>query len=648
MLNAPTAIPSTEGQRALLGHKLSAPVLRHGAVAREALCERMSSAPGARLVLVCAPAGFGKTTAMAQCRERLDEQGVLTAWLTLDARDNDLARLLAGLEAAIDRIAPESAGTGARTGSTGAASVPGVGAWALALTERLSAVEGTFALFLDDADAVHHTGVLSLLSDLIARLPRGGQLFMGSRSQPALPLARLRARGQLVDVDTAHLRFSRSETAQCLDRLPERLSPAALGRLHERTEGWAAALWLASMALEQRVGPHRERFIEDFTGSHRGIADYLAEEVLAGLPADLKDFLLRTSILKQLEPGLCQALLPEADAPHQLSRLAAANVFLAPVDGEPGSYRYHALFASFLRAQLVREAPAAAARMHRTAAQWYAAQSRPVPAIDHALEAGDTATAVELLSRHAMPLLMQGRLQLLSRWFADLPPDVLRQHPLLQAARLWAQCLTAGPGDGMAQLDYCGIADSADPAVRAHAGALRVTLLAMMDRHAEAYAVGQPLVAMLPSGEPFADTAMLNVMADTAAVMGRHAEARALIDAARRADGGGKNAFSRMYSESVDGIIDLVEGRQRQAAARFRLAASTATAGPRTSNGGNAWAGLLQAAAHYEANELELAERLLHVYVPLACDAGLPDHTILGHVMQSRIAMARRDPAQAM
>lgn len=634
------APPDAGASRAPLGPKLNPPASRIGQVMREAICDRVCNAPAARLVMVCAPAGFGKTTAMSQCRQRLAEQGVATAWLTLDTQDNDIARFLAGLDAAVHRLG------GAGLAPLGAAALSS-GEWALALMERLGAMTLPFALFLDDLELVQDAGVLALVRELIERLPRGGQLVMGSRTLPELPLARLRARGQLVDVNAGHLRFSRGETARFFARgTVGELPLDAVARLHDKTEGWVAALWLASLALERPQG--RGDFIERFSGSHLALADYLAEDVLAGMPPELKAFLLRTSLLKHLHPALCEALLPGVDAVAILRRLEAANVFLSPIDGEPGTWRYHSLFASFLRGQLEREAPQELGPLHQAASAWYEAQERPVPAIDHALEGGDVERALGLLERHAMPLLKQGRLRLLARWFAGLAEAALRDHPLLQVVYLWALCFTAGPVEAMARLQATGLRQSLDPAVRAHVGALEPTLLGMMDRHEEAYACGRVLVAALPSGEPFADSVVANVMADASTVLGRYPEARALLDAVRRAQGAGGSAFSQMYSESVDGIIDLLEGRLRQASARFRLAVSTTPADNHARASGNAWAGLLHAGTMYEGNDLEQAARLLHVYLPLARDVGLPDHVILGHVMLSRIAMCRREPLHAM
>lgn len=626
-----------------LGLKLAPPARLGQQVVREALLHKIEQEQGARLVLVCAPAGFGKTTTLEQCRHRLAEQGLATAWLTLDAQDNDRSRFLAGLRAALETLPGHNALSAAPPAFPQGATAPSDGA--LEVIEAYAAITCPFALFLDELESVQDAGVLALIGELVARLPRNGRLVVASRSRPALPLASLRAHSQLLEIDAEHLRFSLLETTRFFATGPVEMPPQVLRRLHDKSEGWAAALWLASLALERpQANP---ALIEHFSGSHLALADYLAEDVLAGLAPQLRQFLLCTSVLKHLHAPICQALLPQADAGEMLAQLSAANLFLTPIPGAPGTFRYHALFAGFLRAQLAREQPQQVKVLHLAAAGWYEAQQRPVPAIDHALEGGDLPHALRLLDAHAMPLLMQGRLRLLARWFGELPAAALQAHPRLHAIGLWALCLTAGPVEAMQRLDASGLHQCADPVARELADGLQPTVLAMLDRAEEAYACGRPLLSRLSGEASFANVLLISSMANVATVLGRNQEARQLLDAGRRAQGREPSAFSLMYTDSVDSIIDLLEGRLRQAGARLRLAVrpgshSTAAA---SHAGGNAWAGMLYAASVYESGELAQAQQLLRVYLPQVCDAGLPDHMILGHVMLARIAMS--DPQGA-
>ncbi len=618
-------VPPHAAAPAVPAAKLNPPLGRPGHVPRQAIAERVAGAAAAKVVLVRAPAGFGKTTAMVQARERLEAAGVATAWLTLDRADNDLPRFLASLGAAIAHLGHEA--------PTRVAPLHAV--------DALAREDAPFALFIDDLELIQDSSVLGVLREVIDHLPRRGRLVLGSRGLPDLGLGRLRVRGELLEIDAELLRFSLAEATEFF-RLRGGTMPSTdiLHRLHGKTEGWIAALWLAAMALDRR-GAGSE-FVERFSGSNREVTAYLAEDVLAQQPPQVREFLLRTSILRQLSVPACQALMPRADCARILQRLEAANLFVAPVDGNDGSYRYHSLFADFLRAQLAREHPDEVARLHLAASGWYESQGRPVPAIDHAMEGGDHPHALHLLSLHAETFLHQGRMRLLDRWFAALPPDRLREQPLMQVVAVWAQCFTHGPWAAMQALEASGCIESTDAAVRAHVNALKPMLLAMMDRTDEAYAIGHESLRRLPSCRPFADSALSNAMAHMVSVMGDQHEAHRLLDAARRSQG--SSTFNRMYTESMEGLLDLKEGRLRQATARFRMAvAATPHAASYAPSNGNAWAGVLYAWALYEANDLDAAEQLLNVYLPLARDVGLPDHMIISHRLRSRIAFQRGD-----
>ena len=670
-----------------LASKLSPPSVTPSQVPRDAVCRAIVEARTARLVLVRAPAGFGKTTTLVQARERLAGQGVHTAWLTLDRADNDLPRFLACLHQAVAAL----------VGELPAGDDP------LTLLDALARHPAPFALFLDDFELITEPAVLGLVREIVDHLPRRGQLVLGSRSLPdlGLGLGRLRAAGQLLEVDAEQLRFSLAETQRFFalrhagpargggpsaghhDKLlakqradVEADLQAHLPDLLRKTEGWIAALWLASMALDGVIGRQGSvaGFISQFSGSNRAVADFLAEDVLSRQTPEIRDFLLRTSILRHLNAALCQVLMPRSDAARILAQLDAANLFITPIGdacnssssatGGPANlgtgreWRYHSLFADFLRTQLAREQPDGLARLHLAASGWYESQGRPVPAIDHAIEGGDLPHAITLLAQHAATFLEQGRMRLLARWFAALPAALLAARPMLQVVALWACSLTRGPWQAMAELRQSGCADSPDAAVQAHVRALQPMLLAMMDRVDEASTVGRAQLARLPSGQPFADSVLCNAMAHAMGVMGEREQALRLLDAARRGQQGA--GFNRMYSESVEGLLDLQQGRLRQATARFRMALGT-PAGPATgaSGGvtggagfppshGNAWAGVLYAGAMYETHQLALAEHLLNVYLPLARDVGLPDHMILSHVMRSRIAFLRGDVDAAL
>lgn len=617
-------------ERRHLDAKLNTSAGSRDAVARRSIDEAFARHASPRLVLVCAPAGFGKTTALLQYRRRMEAEGVATGWLTLDRSDNDATRLLRGLTAASEPVleaarAPEAAA---------------------ALLDLLAGTRRPFALFLDDFEALHEPAALALVRELLERLPPSGRLAIGSRTLPELRLSRLRSRGQLLEIDATQLRFTADETAEFF---AARQSPALTAEevrlLHTKTEGWIAALSLASLALDRSTD--RRAFIERFSGSDRMIADYLGEEVLDSQAPEVRDFLLRTSVLRDLEPALCDVLVPGADSQSLLPRLEASNLLLSRMGLEQPAFRFHSMFTRFLRAQLARERPNEVQALHSAAAGWYEQQHRPVPAIDHALDAGDTASALRLLEAQGAELLSQGRMRLLWRWFERLTPDEVTARPALHAVKVWAACFTRGPAEAQALLDAGSVETSADSRTQSHLRALKPLLLAMTDRYEDAWHAGRESLAHLPSGNAFADAVLVNTMSTVFAAMGDNQGARRLLDAARRSQGDEPSAFHVMFSETAEGFIDLQEGRMRQAAARFRAAVTASGDGPYSPGHGNAWAGIPYAASLYESNQLDEAAHLLEIYLPLARDVGVLDQVATGYVLLSRIAFHRGDVDQA-
>jgi len=597
----------------------------HPPVARLGLASRVQASNAAVLLLV-APAGFGKTTAMAQLRQQWHGDGLATAWLTLDRGDNDPQRFLGGLREALQALQP--------------AAEPRATLLPFDPFEAAARSGRPFALFLDDFECIAADAVVRLVRDLVEQLPRGSRLVIGSRRQPDLGLARLRTQGRVLELDAASLRFSDAESRELLAlRQAPALSAADHQLLQAKTEGWPAAMALAAMALQHHGSG--SQFIRRFSGSTQAVADYLSEDVLDRQPAELREFLLATSILRQLDAPVCQALLPRLDCAYVLQRLQASNLFLVPIAGRPGHWRYHTLFSDFLRVQLLRHRPHDCQRLHLAASAWYEAQDRIVPAIDHALEGGDPPHALHLLAQHGQRFLAEGRLRLLARWFAAIPGDALRARPLVQVVSLWATAFTQGAFEAMQQLDASGCMALDDPQVRAHVAALHCAWLVMQDRPVEAHAAGREALARVPTGQPYADNLLCIVMAHLMAQMGERHEAHQLLDAARVRQG--DSLFMRMYIESVEGEQDLQDGALRQATARFRIAVSATRAASHDHTSGNAWAGVLYACSLYEANQLAQAERLLRVYLPVVQPMGLQDHVILASLCLARIARARGD-----
>lgn len=592
-------------------------------------------------MLIRAPAGFGKTTLMAQCRARFEMNCIDTAWLTLDNGDNDASRFVANLAAAAAQITtahlpyPQEIDPAHRSFS---------GELVLDIMASLGAHTPPFALFLDEFENLHAPPILALVREIINHLPRQGQLIVGTRGRPNLGLGRLRARRQLVELDESHLRFSIEETVEFFTQCRRvGLSEGDMTQLHLKSDGWIAALWLASLVLERLDGRGRSEFIARFSGSHEAVSEYLVDDVLAKQSDHIRNFLLHTSILRELNAPLCDALLARTDSAQTLIQLKDSDLFLLPLQGDEEVFRYHPMFAQFLRAYLMREKPDELERLHHSASQWYEAQGRLVPAIDHALDGHHFERASNLLSCHAESFLEQDRMLLLTKWLTAMPESFVHKSPLLQVVRAWALCFSRGPWDAMQFVESSGCLSSKDPNARTHILALHPTLLAMMDRTDEAYKVGTESLTHLPIANPFAQGALANTMAYMMFFHGRHVESHKLLDTARHCPGEIAKPFHRMYAETILGIMDLEEGRLRQATSRFRMAINSTDLESQMFAHGNAFAGIMCADALYETNDLVQAAHLLHVYVPLTKNIGLADHVIIGCLRLARIAGCHGD-----
>ena len=386
------------------------------------------------MTLISAPAGFGKTTLVG---EWIDDCGRPTAWVSLDEGDNEPARFLTYLAAALQTIAP-NIGEGV-LGVLQSPQPPPTEVILTALLNEIATLPEDFVLVLDDYHVVDARPVDDVLTFLIEHLPPRMHLVVATREDPQLPLARLRARDQLVEVRAADLRFTPEETADFLSRVMGLgLSAEEIVALEARTEGWIAGLQMAALSMQGRVDTNS--FIESFTGSHRFVLDYLVEEVLSRQSENVQAFLLRTSILDRMCGTLCDAVLLDASTPGQetLEYLERANLFVIPLDNERRWYRYHHLFAELLRQRLQRNAGSSAgdagwngAELHVRASQWYEDNRLEIEAFHHAVAADDVGRAARLVGGEGMPLIFRGAAAPVLSWLESLPKTELDSRPSL-------------------------------------------------------------------------------------------------------------------------------------------------------------------------------------------------------------------------
>jgi LuxR family maltose regulon positive regulatory protein len=424
---AVTAVSTLDKAGPLLETKLYVPTLRRGLVARPRLSERLSHGAQSKLSLISAPAGFGKTTLLTEWLAAAPADERSTAWLSLDPSDNQAASFWPYLIAALRTVAPD---VGATALALLESPQPPIEAVLATLLNEFSALPNDFVLVLDDYHAIDAREIQDGMTFLLEHLPPHMHLVIATRADPALPLARLRALGELVEIRAADLRFTPDDAAAYLNEVMGLdLAARDVAALEGRTEGWIAALQLAALSMQGRDDV--ARFIAGFAGDDRYIVDYLVEEVLQRQPEDVRSFLLQTSILARLSGPLCDAVTGQDGGKAMLEALERGNLFLVPLDDRRRWYRYHHLFADVLRAHLVDEQPDDVPDLHRRASEWYEHNGAPSEAIRHALTGEDFERAADLVEI-AIPAMRQARQEATARrWLEALPDELIRVRPVL-------------------------------------------------------------------------------------------------------------------------------------------------------------------------------------------------------------------------
>jgi LuxR family maltose regulon positive regulatory protein len=435
--------------------KLFRPSLRHHTVERKRLNDMLRLGCTLPLTLVVAPAGWGKSTLVA---EWLAHDGITAGWVSLDGGDSDPMRFWRYLLLAADQA-------GSAAGAAALRRLDAAGSDVLrdvlpAFVNALVSADAPLVLVLDDYHLVTSAQVRASVAMLLDRSPPQLHLMLITRADPALPLGRLRVRGELAEVRAEDLRFSVAEALEFFsDRPGPQLSERDVLRVLVRTEGWAAGLQLASLQLRGRADP--AAFIERFTGADWHIVNYLGEEVLASQTPEVREFLLVTSVLNRMCAPLCDALTGRADGAELISEIYRANLFVIPLDDEHRWFRYHHLFGGLLRHELARTSPGRHAILHRRAAEWYSEYGDATEAIGHAVASGDDALSSRLVAAHWLRTFNTGQLETVRMWLDALPAGLVATDASLSAARVLLALDTGRLEEVIATLDA---AEASSPA----------------------------------------------------------------------------------------------------------------------------------------------------------------------------------------
>lgn len=637
--------PPVAADHTMLTTKLHPPPARARRVQRQRLTDRLQAALQHPLTLVVAAAGSGKTTLVGEWAQTVTQP---VAWVALDAGDNDPRRfwsyVLAALHAVVPAIAidlPPHTSADAIVGS---------------LAHQLTAANVEIVLVLDDYHAIAEPAIHAPIAGLLTHVLPNLHLVIISRTEPPLPLPRLRARGHLLELGPAELRFTPAEAATFLNEImAAQVSDANVQLLTARTEGWITGLHLAALALKNQNG----QVLPMWSGSHRYVLDYLADEVLLHQPAWVQTFLLRTSIVDRLSASLCDALLhdwtptdrdppcpPTIDA--MLQWIERANLFLVPLDAERRWYRYHALFAEFLRARLQAIAPDLVPELHRRASAWHATHGLSGAAIDHAIAGGDWDRVIHLITAIAQPLILRGEVTTLLRWLDKLPTAAAHGNVRLNLLHAWALVIANQINDLDARLRdlQALLGAEAETALLGEVMALHSAQAAMRGDWREALAWALPALDQLPPTNMYRSVLGLIIggaheaQGNLPAAIQRYSEAAAAARAAGNplVDAAASSSLAAMYT---------TQGRLRAAAAEYRavLRRATDATGALLPTAGMAAIGLGD--LQYQWNDLAAARASVEQGLALIERWSDPDLLTLAYTILARIRLAQGAAAEA-
>lgn len=457
--SVPGRDPTHDNRTLIVFSKLQPPAARRGTVVRQELLGRLSEDNATKLVAVVAPTGWGKTSLLAQWCSA--SETAPTAWLSLDQGDNDPARFWAHVLAAMNMVAPEIG-----FDTLQLLAVPGVSTVDFLLPHVINGfaqMPDRVSLIIDDYHVICNEAIHESLEFLVEHLPASLRLVLAARSDPALPLARLRARGEMTELRAEELRFTEPETARLLkETFDLDLQPDHIRVLQQRTEGWAAGVYLAGLSLCGHEDVDRQ--VRAFAGDNRQILDYLVAEVLDRQPAHIRSFLMRTAVLDRMSGRLCDAVTGEGGSQRILEQMERSNLFVVSLDASRCWYRYHTLFADMLRRELDRSEPGLAPLLHRRASEWHREYGSSAEAISHAILASDLADARELIASRWDSYLNEGLAGTVESWLNSLPPGMVTEDSRLCLTKAWLA-------------SHMGRLDEVEPWVRAAESATQGTLI---------------------------------------------------------------------------------------------------------------------------------------------------------------------------
>lgn len=632
------------------------PVKRAGVVLRQRLTARVARAAMQRLVLVSAPAGYGKTSVLAEAYASLADQGKAVAWLSLDEDDNDLSRfLLYSIEAA--RRA------GLRIGQATTAIIhSGVTVTPEILKttfiNELSFVDQDFFWFLDDYHLVSDPGIAQILNAILLSPLARVHLLLATRTPTSLPLSRLRGLGDAHEIEAVDLTFSEEEIGHFFALHGTPLDTPLTLQVKGKTEGWAASLQM--LAIAARATTDLDEVLRHFSGENHSIGDFLSDEVLKRQPKEVQEFLLATSILRRFNSDLCNAVMQRRDSRELLDRLEAANLFIFSLDQEHRWYRYHHLFSEFLRRRLADRHPEQAANYYRRACEWLAANRYMTDAVETAFAAGDLWRAGELLDAASSQLFATGQTATLHAYAARLPGEILKALCQLQFELAWDYQIQWRFGAARAALENVRralqrpprpgrspLTDAERTSIRNTLAHREMTLAVFTDDYVGALAMCRKWQAECASEDPFtcASAGTVIMLCEREHYHCEGVDVAATTYRRRFLEGSG--FYGTVFHDVATGGTLFMRGDLKSAVERYRSARVSAVELHGEQSSLAAMPSMLLAEVLYEQNDVKASLAILDQYAEISCEFGFLDNAIARYLTESRLARYFGDPTRA-
>ena len=640
--------PSPHRPPVFLATKVFPPRLPAGLIDRPRLVALAGKAEYKRLTVIKAPAGFGKTSLALTWLNGLNASGAYVAWLSLDTEDDEPARFFHHLARAL-RNACASVGASALSLTTEASLVPAHSVVSTLINELVD-VDDEVYLFVDDYHLISLPAIHDAMSYFIANAPTSVHVVVCTRTDPPLPLANLRARNELLEIDASALRFNFDETRSFVEHeCPGGLRAASIKSLFANTEGWAAALRISASVLSRdECKPDWD--VSAPSGASRPFAAYL-EDILKRLPAGMVEFMLRTSILDRLTASLCAAVTGIGAGQGMLETISARQLLLEPLDIEGRSFRYHHLMGEYLRRRLETRHRDEVVDLHRRACQWYAQAEQWTDAVKHAIAAGDTEDAVSLMGHCAMALVTKGDLLTLLGWQRQFPARLMRGQVAVTLAIAWGMALAMRFDEALAMLDEIERDAGTGPGnaqenIRWECQAIRSVVAGLQDDAPRALAIAQACLDR-PSTDSWTTNVVSNVVRFGHWKAGNLQALYATPWIPFSIEEDQRNVFASVYRLCLLGHAEMQQMHFALAERYFTESMQLAErhSGPKSISA--ALCAPMIAQIWYEQGRLDEAEALLVDLMPLIDLAVLLDSTLIAYRVLVRIAIARGDTEQA-